>query len=49
MLRERAAARDTLTASRHLQLDMDELLQRSVRKLGVDAQSNQTNSGLGND
>ena len=49
MLRERAAARDTLTASRRLQLDMDELLQRSVRKLGADAQSNQTNSGSGND
>ena len=46
ILRERAAARDTLTASRRLQSDVDELLQHSARKLGARRAIKETKLGI---
>jgi flagellar export protein FliJ len=49
ILRERAAARDTATASRRLQSDIDELLQRSVRSSALTRNQTRQSPGSGND
>ena len=49
ILRERAATREAVTASRRLQSDVDELLQRSARSSAPTRNQMKQEPGLGND